>query len=68
LPCSISSAGSPSATATLSAIGWALGSSYKHFHSNFRSADYAVAAVALFVLGRRGRRLWRRRVSLTEPS
>ncbi len=50
------------------AIGWALGRSYRHFHSNFRFADYAVAAVALFVLGWLGWRLWRRRAGLTEAS
>ncbi len=50
------------------AIGWALGRSYHHLHSNFRFVDYAVLAVAPIVLGWLGWRLWRRRVSLTEPS
>ncbi len=50
------------------AIGWALGRSDQHFHSNFRFADSVVVALALIVLGWLGWRLWRRRVSLTEPS
>ena len=45
----------------LAGVGWALGSSWESFHSGFRFADYAVAAlvvagVVLLVLRRRNRR------------
>jgi membrane protein DedA with SNARE-associated domain len=33
------------------AAGWALGGSWESFHENFRYADYAVAAVAVLVVG-----------------
>jgi membrane protein DedA with SNARE-associated domain len=49
----------------LAGVGWALGSSYEHFHHEFRFVDYAialavVALVGYIVLRRRSSRLARR--------
>jgi membrane protein DedA with SNARE-associated domain len=53
-------------TFAFAGIGWAAGSSWEHFHHEFRYAEYAVVAaivvvvVAAFVRHRRGSRLGRR--------
>jgi membrane protein DedA with SNARE-associated domain len=49
----------------LAGVGWAAGSSYEHFHHDFRFVDYAIAAAVVALVGyiflrRRSSRLARR--------
>jgi membrane protein DedA with SNARE-associated domain len=45
----------------IAGAGWALGSSYEHFHHDFAYAEYAVVAAVVALVGAWGFRAFRRR-------
>ena len=51
----------------LAGIGWAIGSSWEHFHSDFRFVDYAVALLVLFGIAWLAWRWYRRRQESAGP-